>query len=176
MPVIRGEATYAKLTDERRAPLLKRLKDELNGMTSAGGPVVFEIPLEQWDRKDVLVVWSEFELVSPGDRTNVILEAYADRHANISQAIGLTYQEAIEQDWLPFAVQPMARAGDADQAEIRKAIMEEGGIQLAGGRVDLRFPTMSMAQAAYERLCRRIPHGYWSVARSLATASTTASS
>ena len=42
-------------------------------------------------------------------------------------------------------------------------MLAEGGIEGAAGKVELRFPTMAMAQAAHQRLCDKLPRGYWSI-------------
>jgi hypothetical protein len=35
--------------------------------------------------------------------------------------------------------------------------------QLSNGKVELRFPTMAMAEEAHQRLSERLPGGYWSI-------------
>ena len=42
-------------------------------------------------------------------------------------------------------------------------MLDEGGIALDGGKVDLRFPTRAMAEAAHQRLVDLLPGGYWSI-------------
>ena len=42
-------------------------------------------------------------------------------------------------------------------------MLEEGGIALNGGKIDLRFPTLAMAEAAHQRLCERLPLGDWTM-------------
>jgi hypothetical protein len=165
MPLIRGQATLRTLTADRRKDLLGLLAKERSGGSDPNGPVIFEIPLEQSDRIDVLVVWDAFEGLRSEDRTGLILEVYKDEQARIAQALGVTYQEAVEQYLLPYAVIPMTRRGEVDPAELRKAMLAEGAIRLPGDKADLRFPTMAMAEAAHQRLCERLPRGYWSIAQ-----------
>jgi hypothetical protein len=163
MPVVRGRSKANVLTPERREQLREQLTGELSGQRIPGGPLIFEIPLEQSDKMDVIVVWNEFEGLWAEDRSQVILDAYQDQRDWISLAMGATYQEAIDQQLLPYAVVPMTRNGDADPTALRGAMLEEGGITLDGGKVDLRFPTRAMAEAAHQHLVDLLPGGYWSI-------------
>jgi hypothetical protein len=163
MPVIRGRSTANVLTPERREQLRENLAGELSGQRMPDGPLIFEIPLEQSDRMDVIVVWNEFEELWAEDRSQVILDAYGDRRNQIAMAMGVTYHEAIKQQVLPYAVVPMNRRGEADPAELRRAMLEEGGIALEGGKVELRFPTLAMAETAHQHLVDLLPGGYWSI-------------
>jgi hypothetical protein len=61
MPVIRGRSSETKLSDDRRKSLLDRLVAEREGKPALGGPVIFEIPLDQPEKLDVMVVWDEWE-------------------------------------------------------------------------------------------------------------------
>jgi hypothetical protein len=163
MPVIRGTSKSASLTSERRKMLRDELVGELSGKASPDGPLIFEIPLEQSDKIDVIVVWNAFDGIRTEDSTGLILEAYRDRKDEISLAMGLTYDEAIAQHLLPYAVAPMMRRGKANPAALKKAMLEEGGFALPNGKVELRFPTMAMAEAAHKRLTEQLPGGYWSI-------------
>jgi hypothetical protein len=99
----------------------------------------------------------------------MILEAYktVDAKAQIAQALGVTYQEAIEQQALPYAVVPMIRRGEINEEEVKKAMIGEGGFALANGKVDLRFPTMLLAEQAHKRLADAMPKGYWSIVQTV---------
>jgi len=169
MPVIRIDTTTptSVLPPETRASLLAKLKDEIDGKTtSAEGPVVFEIPMGS-ECFDILVVWREWLGVRSEDRTALILEAYGDRQANISQALGVTYEEAMQQQLLPYAVVSFleenqefaSKACHGDPSEIkalldkiRQAKRENDGIVLRDGRVELRFPDRKMAESAQLKL------------------------
>jgi hypothetical protein len=168
MPVIRGTPTATVLTAERRSALVEQLAHELSGKRVPNGPVIFEIPLKESGRIDVLVVWEGFDGLASEDRTSSIVESYKDQERNIAQALGVTYHEAMEQHLLPYAVIPMNRRGEADPARLRDAMLEEGAISIPQDKVDLRFPTMTMAEAAHQRLCDRMPEGYWSIVQTLA--------
>jgi hypothetical protein len=163
MPVIRGRSTANILTPDRREQLREQLAGELSGQRMPDGPLIFEIPLEQSDKMDVIVVWNEFEGVRVEDRERVILDAYRDRRDQIAMAMGVTYHEAIDQQVLPYAVIPMTRHGEVDPTELRRAMLEEGGIALDGGKVALRFPTLAMAEDAHQHLVDLLPGGYWSI-------------
>ena len=103
MPVIRGRSTTTAVTPERRAQLRERLANEISGQGTPDGPLIFEIPLEQSAKVNVIVVWDEFEGVPVEDRDRVILDAYRDRRDQIAMAMGVTYQEAIDQQVLPYS-------------------------------------------------------------------------
>jgi hypothetical protein len=163
MPVIRGQSHSTSLTTDRREALREELVHELSGKTTSGGPLIFEIPLEQSDKIDVIVVWNAFEGIRAEDRTSLILEAYDDQSDRISLAMGSTYHEAIEQHLLPYTVIPKTRSGPVNQVELRQAMLEEGGVALSDERVELRFPTLAMAEAAYQRLSERFPSESWSL-------------
>jgi hypothetical protein len=163
MPVIRGKPDVTPLSPERRRSLVEKIESELSGNSTANGPVIFEIPLQQSNRSDVLVIWEEWKGVGSEDRTDLILEAYGERRRQIAQALGVIYEEAKEQHLLPYSVAPMARRGEANPTEVREGMLSEGGICLPGGEVNLRFPTMSMAEVAFERLRERLPDAHWSI-------------
>jgi hypothetical protein len=147
--------------------MLRRLEDELGGPSTPDGPVIFEIPLKQADRIDVLAVWQAFERLESEDRSRLILDAYGDRRAQIAQALGVTPREAEEQQLLPYAVVPITRRGDADEEPLKQAMLAEGGIRRDGGAVELRLPTMAMAEDVHRRLRDRFPQGYWSIVQTV---------
>ena len=166
MPVIRLAPAAPAFRREQRQDLLDQLSMELAGQATEKGPVVFEIPLDQTDTMDVLVVWGAWNDFPSEARSDIILEAYKDKKDKISQALGVTYQEAIDQRLLPYAVLPMARRGEVDPGMLNAAMLKQGGFALEGGKVDLRFPTRTMAREAHRRLCDEVPKGYWSMVES----------
>lgn len=167
MPVIRGEAVVTVITAEQRKDVVDQLAKELSGETTPNGPVIFEIPFEPPDKFDVLVVWDAWGPFISEDRSNIILGAYKERKPKIAQALGVTYQEAIEQQVLPYAVIPMVRPGEIDLEELKRAMIAEGGLALANGKVDLRFPTMALAEQAHRRISDKLPKGYWSIVQTV---------
>jgi hypothetical protein len=143
--------------------------------------MIFEIPVEEPGKIEVVVIWQEWGDVTSTDRTNVILEAYDDQRDNLVQAVGATYEEAIRQDLLPYRIVSvldrlkfltLMRLTPEQQNELRKAIegamLQEVGAREVGGHIDLRFPTREMAEQAQLRLFERFRDGYWAVDRSTA--------
>lgn len=163
MPVIRDKVTIAVVTVEMRQRVVEQLAREVAGEATINGPIIFEIPLEGPDRFDVLVVWEAWKPFHSEDRSRMILEAYGARKVQIAQALGVDYEEAVQQQVLPYSVLPMVRSGEGDIEAMKKAMIAEGGIALPNGKVDLRFPTMSMAEQVHRRLADQLPKGYWSI-------------
>lgn len=166
MPVIRIPAERYELPAEDRRALVEQIARELQGDTTEGGPVIYEIPLEGMDKFDALVIWERWRGMPSHLRSEIILDAYKRRKNKVAQPLGLTYQEAITQMVLPYAVVPMARVGEASLEELKAAMLRQGGIALEGGKVDLRFPTLRMAEQAHRQLCDELPRGYWSLVES----------
>lgn len=169
MPVIRGKAQVSVITAEQRRQVADQLAKEWSGPPTPNGPVIFEVPFEEQDRIDVLVIWDAWKPFRSTDRSGMILDAYktVDSKTPIAQALGVTYQEALEQQVLPYAVVPMTRRGEIDEEEVKKAMLAEGGFALPNGKVDLRFPTMLLAEQAHKRLADNLPKGYWSIVQSV---------
>jgi hypothetical protein len=167
MPVFRVQAQASVITAEQRKQVAEQLAKELSGQPTPNGPIIFEIPLESQGRIDVLVVWEAWKPFSSTDRSNMILEAYKDTKLQIAQALGVTNQEAVEQQVLPYAVLPMIRRGEVNEDEVREAMLAEGGILLDNGKVELRFPTMSLAEQAHRHLTDALPKGYWSIVQTV---------
>jgi hypothetical protein len=170
MPVIRGEPPQAVLKPEYRKAITENLRKELSGQSVPEGPVIYEIPLEN-NRIDVLVVWQAWKSIRASERSAIIMDAFANDTNRIAQALGVTYEEALDQQLLPYAVVPMARSGEADDSELRRLMRAEGAFSLfPGDRLDLRFPSMEMAEAAHRRLTEKMPKGYWSIVQALGQA------
>jgi hypothetical protein len=169
MPVIRGQTQAAVVTAEQRQQVREQLAKELAGERTARGPVIFEIPLDKSERIDILAVWDSWEPFTSPDRSNIILDVYKEQYKDsapkIAQALGVTYQEAIDQQLLPYAVEPMVRRGELDEGRLKNAMLDEGGFALENGKVDLRFPTMALAEQVHRRLTDTLPTGYWSIAK-----------
>lgn len=168
MPVIRGQLQESVVTDEQRRQAAEQLENELSGQQTLNGPVIFEIPFEQQERIDVLVVWDAWRPFRSTERSDMILAAYQKLGAPspIAQALGVTYQEAIEQQVLPYAVVPMVRRGELDEEQVKQSMVAEGAFTLPDGKVDLRFPTLALAEQAHKRLTDALPQGYWSIVQS----------
>lgn len=166
MPVIRVKPTVRVILPEQRQALIEQLTKELEGAPTATGPIVFELPLEQTDKMDVLVVWEAWKDVPSEIRSDIILSAYKESKNKISQPLGVTYREALDQHLLPYAVVPMTRGDEVDRKILRASMLKYGGIPLEGDKVDLRYPTLGMAEQAHRNLCDELPKGYWSIVSS----------
>jgi hypothetical protein len=165
MPVIRGQLPSNPLTKKRRAELIDKLMNELAGKGESIGPVIFEIPLDGMSQIDVLVVWDEWEPVRPEDRSAIILEAYKKQKVKVGLASGATHAEALEQDLLPYTITSNPPHGEkAAPDKLRVAKLAAGGIPV-GGQIVLRFPTMSTAHTALQKLSELFPDGYWTIVR-----------
>lgn len=164
MPVIKGKSGRQTLDADRRRTLLESLRSELAGTGKSGGPLIFEIPLEPLDKIDVMVVWKDWRGIRSEDRSDLIFEAYGKpRRQEIAQALGVTYDEAMGQNLLPYSVSPLTREGDEDPDKIRQAMLDLGAMTLPGDLVQLRFPTLPMAEDAHRQLCKQLPRGYWTI-------------
>lgn len=111
------------------------------------------------------------------DRTALILDAYGDKQQQIAQALGVTYEEAVQEQLLPYAVvsqfehekmRLLACGRDEGKANamlkrIREVKQRQNGFVLPNGKVELRFPTRAMADQAIEALFRENRDLNWSV-------------
>ncbi len=164
MPVIRGRSKELKASEARRRSLLDRLLAERAGNSPPGGPVLFEIPLDQPEKLDVMVVWDEWEGVRSEERTQLIQEAYRDQAENLALALGVTWKEAIEQGVLPFRVRMRFTAQPRFPKEkVRTAYLSVGGFAGPGDTVELRFPTRATAEEAIRQLKKQLPGIQWVV-------------
>jgi hypothetical protein len=177
MPVFSVPPTV--VSEDRRRSLLDKLRKERQQPSPSGEPMIFEIPVEEPDRIDVLVVWQEWGGVPPVERENVILDAYGDLREKLVQAVGVTYEEAMQQQLLPYSIvsaldrpkllglmRPAPEEQQKYREEIRNAMLQEGNARQRNNKVELRFPTNEMAEQAMYRLIERFRDGYWSVAHS----------
>lgn len=163
MARIRGVAIKS---DQHRAELTDRLLTALTDQSSTGGPVVFEIPIDRSDTYHVIVVWDRWAEVPPGDRSEIIAEAYRELDETgldepisekITTSLGVTPQEAVDYGLLPYVVQPhhivqsYLSLRDPRLSEILETILAEGAIETPDD-LELLLPTMPMAQRACDRL------------------------
>ena len=167
MPVIRVDTTTTTLSPEERTSFLTTLKGEFKHSTERG-PVIFEIPLGT-EYFDVLVVWEAWADWPSEERSRLILDAYDEhRREQIAQVTGVTYDEAIQQQFLPYTIVSIFERyprkfalllKDKDENKvnelmdkIRKVKVANGGIVLPDGKVELRFPTRVMLDNVLARL------------------------
>lgn len=186
MPVIRIDTKpLPTLSLEKRASLLATLKNELEQGTE-NGPVIFEIPLGK-DCFDVLVIWdaSDWRKLRPEERSDLIHEAYDEaKREQIAQASGVTHEEAIQQQLLPYAIasrleEPLfgsliCEKDPQKMKELQSIICDAkrayGGVVWPYGKMELRFPTREMAEIILAKLKNDkafdgLEH-YWSVVES----------
>lgn len=163
MPVIRGTPPQT-IAPEKRAALEQRLADEIRGPSSAGGPVIFEVPFGRTGKLDVLVVWEEWEGVRSEDRSDVILDVYRQLRQDdkIAQALGVTFLEAADQQLLPYEIISTGRA-TADPDAVRTAMIEAGAFVRPNGKPFLRLPTRDIAEAVLGNLQEKLPTANWAV-------------
>src|SRR5438552_21437 len=158
MPVIRGRLNASKLPDNRRTSLLQRLVGEREGKAAENGPVIFEIPLDQPDKLDVMVVWDEWEGVRSEDRSQLIKDAYQDKADALALALGVTRTEAFDQGLLPYRVRSrFGKEPRCSDEEFAAAALAVGGFPQSDGHIALRFPTQTIAEEAVQQLKQRLP-------------------
>jgi len=169
MPVIRQTATGLVLKSEDRAALTAQLAEELAGNATEDGPVIFEIPVSEGKKIDVVVVWEKWKekAVPSQTRSDIILAANGKKQNKIAQPLGVTYREAMEQNLLPDAVVPMTRKNEVPTEQLKHVMKQHGGFVLEEDKVDLRFPTLEMAQDAHAKLVDELPKAYWSIVHSI---------
>jgi hypothetical protein len=176
MPVIRSRRPQWNAAMPRESlvdQLVRELRDEA---TSDPRPVLFEVPVNRdYSSLHVIVVWDLWEGVLPEDRAAVIIEAYErfDESANpdepiaprITAPIGVTADEAIQQNLLPYKIQPTIVSGLTDrediQQKVQQAMWAEGAIEFVTGRPHLAFPSHQMRDEAFRRLNENVPEGCW---------------
>jgi hypothetical protein len=167
MPVIRiDEVLPAQFHNQ----LVARLAIELNARSEAharGEPLVVENPIRPTDRFFAVVVWSDWEDVPWGARTNLILDAYrkadlertdaAPRAPFLATANGLTWDEADETGFFKYGVFPYQTApNDA----VTRAMIDAGAYATRDGP-RLRFLDRASSRKALEQLQTQLPSVKW---------------
>ncbi len=84
MPVIRPAGREQPLATVREH-LADLLVKELMGERSRMGPVIFELPTDQPDQVDVIVVWEAWKSLPTEARSEVVRDAY-DRFARVLES------------------------------------------------------------------------------------------
>ena len=151
MPVIRQERPLA----DRIRPLVATLAEEWGGISTPEGPVIFDLGNE------VIVVWDAWDKLPNTDRASIIREAYAhyirDRPSGepssdrIMTVLGATPEEAIEHGLLPYNVSSNLPPRSRRRAEVEEEMIRLGALRF-GDRLELRFPTHTMAREAKDKL------------------------
>jgi hypothetical protein len=184
MPVIRpaGREQPIATVREHLADLLVK---ELMGERSRMGPVIFELPTDQPDQVDVIVVWEAWTSLPTQVRSEVVRDAY-DRFARVLESSThqlnpskprellvptpasvtcATWEDLTTFDLLPYKIQPLAGEDEVDLEDVRLLMIEAGAIWTPFG-VQLRFPNKEMATDVYARLMEEMPEARWSIVKS----------
>jgi hypothetical protein len=184
MPVIRATGRGEPLAN-LRTQLSEALVKELMGETTPKGPLIFEIPTARSDEIDVVVVWEAWRSLSPGERTDIIRNAYKQYGLELSDAIqsldstnaprgpigprvakiaiGTTWDQALAEGLLPYSVQPQVGSSDRiDLGSLRYLMIEAGAVERPEG-LQLRFPDARLAADAQARLCEQMPAAHWAI-------------
>lgn len=185
MPVIRPTGRGEPLATVRDH-LADLLVKELLGERTRLGPVVFELPTEQQDSVDVIVVWEAWKSLPVNARSAVVRDAYSRFKKTLeasvpsidhekprgalapvpASVIAVTWEDLAQTDILPYQIEPMARKNEADPEDIRLLMMDSGAIQTPFG-IQLRFPTKEMAADVHARLMEEMPEAHWSLVETI---------
>jgi len=184
MPVIRPAGREQPLATVREH-LADLLVKELMGERSRMGPVIFELPTDQPDQVDVIVIWEAWKSLPTEARSEVVRDAY-DRFARVLESsihqidpskpreplvpspasvTCATWEDLSTFDLLPYKIQPTAGDHEVDPEDVRLLMIEAGAIWTPFG-VQLRFPTKEMATDVYARLIKEMPEARWSIVES----------
>jgi hypothetical protein len=151
------------LAGSSRGELAAQLAAELKSAREYGQPLVYEQEFRT-GKVRVTVIWDAWDRLPLEERTSLILRAYEmaegpDFRSRIALASGLTVPEAHAAGMLPYQILPALRLGDPVTPEqAREALLAEGASALVGPQMpQLRFTTQEEAEAALQRLSRRLP-------------------
>ncbi len=184
MPVIRpgGRKEPVATLCEHLSDLLVK---ELIGERLRMGPVIFELPTDEPDRVDVIVVWEAWKSLKVETRSEVVRDAYgrfrktlessvhyidsAKSHRPLAPAPRVitcaTWEDLAGVDLLPYKIEPTAKEGEFDAEDARLLMMDVGAIWTPSG-AQLRFPTKDMASGALAQLNAEMPEARWSIVES----------
>jgi hypothetical protein len=171
MPLIRSKIVPD--TVDREDELVQELSRELMSEESTDQPItqpfIIEHKMPPTQYLHVSVVWEKWRLIPAGRRGGIIMKAYektaSDRVNDITIAMGITTEEAVDLGLLPFAVVPTIRKNDQiSEEQVVQWMKEEGAILTSSGLI-LRFPNKDLAEAAWERLIQKPKSSrkYWAV-------------
>ena len=184
MPVIRPAGRKQPIATVRDH-LTDLLVKELMGERSRMGPVIFELPTDQANQVDVIVVWEAWKSLPPEARSEVVRDAY-QRFARVLESslhqidpnkprdllvptpasvTCATWDDLTTLDLLPYKIQPTAGEDAFDPEDARLLMTEVGAIWTPFG-VQLRFPNKEMATDVYARLMMEMPEARWSIIES----------
>jgi len=172
MPRIKSFKDF--VTEKDRAELVDTLAAELKNTQTIPSrqPLILEQELRQTKSIHVLVFWDRWGAIPREQRGSIIMDAYEkvepDVINRILVAMGLTFEEAIEMNFLPYQIQTtISKEDPINPDDLKRALIEEGAVQTTRG-LQLRLPTEPMAHAAYERLAKKFPGPYFAIAKTVA--------
>ncbi|MCI0381394.1 MAG: hypothetical protein L0215_27735 [Gemmataceae bacterium] len=169
----RRSTQYEEQVPHTNGELTNQLAAELSNPTASGQPIIEE-QVFPTGKKRVTVIWDAWDHMRFENRTAIILRAYdivegrEGRNA-IALASGLTIPEARAAGMLTFRIIPALRPGDPVTLEqCSQAMIDEGASRLLGADNPLLvFPSRDEAEAARQRLSRRLPNSeqVWLITR-----------
>ena len=157
-------STSGTLFARGKSPLADELAAELKSQRESGQPVIHETEFPNSDQLRVVVIWDAWHNLTHEARTDTIHQAYelaegAAARNRIGLASGLTVPEAFGAGMLPVQVIAALRKSDPVTAEqCNAALIEEGAsVLVSPEKPQLRFATLDEADAACQRLAKRLP-------------------
>ncbi|WP_425617608.1 hypothetical protein NA78x_001289 [Anatilimnocola sp. NA78] len=143
--------------------IVERLTQELRSAREYGQPIIDE-RIYPAGKKSVTVIWDAWDRMPLEERTRVVRRAYELVEGSASQdglvlASGLTVSEAHAAGMLPYFIMTARRESDpVTLDECRQAMIDEGASILSDDKQpQLRFSTEQEANAARDRLSKRLP-------------------
>ena len=148
------------------AELARELERDPSPEEPFAQPIIFERDVPQTKTVHVTVVWEKWRSVGIDARDRIIMQAYEkifpDKVDQITIAMGMTTDEAVDVGLLPYGIEPMVRAGELTDEQVRTMMRNEGAVETPSG-LQLRFPSLELANRAYERLAAGSDQKHWSI-------------
>ena len=150
--------------------MFKLVDDLARRLTAPAGlnePFILQDRIPQSKTRHAVVIWDRWDGMDRVERSKIILDAYKKsgilHNDSITVAMGLTQQEALQMGFLPYSIVTARRESEPVKLENMRTAMEKaGGVQVrTGALLQLRFPTLELAQEAYTLLAKKIPGPYW---------------
>ncbi len=157
-----------------RHPLVDRLATRISGTPSLDEPYIIQDQIPQTRSRHVVVIWDAWARMPRAERGRVIADAFegAGIQDAIRVALGLTQQEAAGTGYLPYQIVANWKKSDGESVfkALKRAIEDVPGVHIrTGSSVDLRYPTLELAQEGYRHLSAAIPGPYWAIVKEVGT-------
>ena len=156
----------------RHAALVARLVREFTKPSAEGQPLILEDRPHQGRGRYLHVIWDEWEDIEPEERFDIILDAYRqlqgdDAVEQVINATGVTAQESLAFNLLPYKIEAARRVRDKHSAEdyVKAQATEKRQTLLGESASELRYARLEDAVAARKRLRRLLPGSSWVVVR-----------